>query len=310
MNAKYRALVYLEHDVDAFRVSERQLDLLKNQCSHIDFMRVRTDSQVENLLPDADIFVTWRFRENWYPLGKKLIAICTPAAGDEGIEKANWTTVPLHFGTFHGKIMAESLLAMITAFNRRFPQLLKNKDLKLYDRNILSPTRMLHGQHVVIIGYGHIGTTCAKVLKAFGCRISGVRRDISKANEFVDTLLKPEQLREVLPDADHVISILPANRSTDSLITYELFRAMKRSAYFYNIGRGNCCSESVLVKALEEQLIVGAGLDVFEKEPLPSESKLWSLPNVLIMPHGSAICREYLDCYFVDLAAELNAICT
>ena len=303
------ALVYLEHEVESFTVNDSQIAHLTHQLPNIKFSKVTTEEEVESKLSDTDIFITWKFKSPWYSRATGLKAIFTPAAGDDWIDHDRNFPVPVLNGTFHGTIMAESLLGMILHFNRRFGQLQINQLAKKYDRNVESPTPLLRGQHVLIIGYGKIGKTVAGILKTFNCKITGVKRTIHQSDKtHADLLITPEQLIECIGDADHVIAILPNDKSTDNIITADHFKAMKRSAFFYNIGRGNCYKESVITDALEKGLLAGAALDVFEKEPLPRESNLWEMPNVLIMPHASAICKEYLDTYFKELIFKITEL--
>lgn len=303
-----KALIYLEHDVAAFSINNRQFNSLKQRCPEIDFVKVHTHAEVDNHLCDSDIFITWQFIAPWYALGRRLKAIFTPAAGNDWIERDDKYFLSINNGTFHGRIMTESLLGMIFFFNRRFNQLIQNKTDKIYNRNIESSTSILRNQHVLIIGYGNIGKVIARTLNFFNCKITGVKQTISCEKEiYADQLITPDQLLAFLGSADHIVTILPKDNSTDNLLTLNHFKAMKRSSIFYNIGRGNCYKESDIVDALKKRYIAGAGLDVFETEPLPRESKLWDLPQVLILPHASAICKEYLDLYIDELAPKIMA---
>jgi len=301
--------VCLENDVKGFSVTDCQLESLRQKCPCVDIKRVVSDTELESIIDITDFIVTWKFKESWYRKAVNLRAIATPAAGNDWIAIDRNYPVPVINGTFHGAIMAESLLGMILFFNRRFDRLLENKSRHIYDRNILSPVNMLGREHVVIIGYGSIGRYAAKVLKTFNCRVTGVKRNISCVDKgSADSIISFDNLHEVLGDADHVVAILPNDKSTDDILTADHFVSMKRSAYFYNLGRGNCCREQTLVDALKKGHIAGAALDVFETEPLPDNSELWTIPSVFIMPHASAICRQYLDLYFDELAGKINAM--
>jgi phosphoglycerate dehydrogenase-like enzyme len=106
-------------------------------------------------------------------------------------------------------------------------------------------------------------------------------------------------------DADHVACVLPGDTGTDSLLDAAAFARMKRSAYVYNLGRGNAIDAQALVSALNSGQIAGAFLDVVPEEPLPADSPLWDVPNLYLTPHASAIQAEYLDLYFEELGPEL-----
>jgi phosphoglycerate dehydrogenase-like enzyme len=197
---------------------------------------------------------------------------------------------------------------MMLFFNRRFSALIDNKRKKVYDRNVQSSAPSLYGQHVLIIGYGTIGKRAGSVLSSLGCCVSGVKRSISGRSDMQAALYAFDMLPEIIGTADHIVTILPNDASTDNILRPEHFNLMKRSAFFYNIGRGNCYKEETLVNALTAGHIAGAGLDVFEKEPLPETSELWTMNNVFIMPHSSAICKQYLDFYIDELLEKLSSL--
>jgi phosphoglycerate dehydrogenase-like enzyme len=302
-----KALVYLVHEVESFTITDSQLACLIQKLPHIQFAKATSDEEVEKQISDSDLIITWQFKSHWYAQASHLKAIFTPAAGNDWIRRDSEYPVPVTNGTFHGTIMAESLLGLILFFNRRFSQLQRNQFAKNFDRNIESSTLLLRGQHILIIGFGNIGKSVAKILKAFNCKITGVKRRITAIDKtFADQLITPDDLIKKIGEADHVITILPNDKTTDNSITSDHFKAMKPSAIFYNIGRGNCYKESTLIDALEKGYIAGAALDVFEKEPLPKGSKLWELPNVFVMPHASAICKDYLDIYFEELIVKIK----
>jgi phosphoglycerate dehydrogenase-like enzyme len=119
-------------------------------------------------------------------------------------------------------------------------------------------------------------------------------------NPNVDRMITFDKLEDELPDADHVVFVLPGGVETDGIFTARHFNAMKPGAYLYNLGRGNCYREADLLIALKNGPLAGAGLDVFTEEPLSSSSPLWDQPNVLITPHSSAISREYIDLFIEE----------
>jgi phosphoglycerate dehydrogenase-like enzyme len=142
----------------------------------------------------------------------------------------------------------------------------------------------------------------AELLKALGAQVTGVKRStVGFENDpSAGRVVTFAKLNEELPMADHVVLVLPGGLETDELFTGQHFDRMKPGSYLYNLGRGNCYREELLVRALMNGPLAGAGLDVFHEEPLPTSSPLWKLPNALITPHASAISREYLDLYIEE----------
>ena len=138
---------------------------------------------------------------------------------------------------------------------------------------------------VVVVGLGDIGRHYAKMAKALGAYVIGVKRRSGECPEYVDELWLTEKVDEVLPRADVVFSVLPGTADTNHFYTLERFALMKPSALFINCGRGSAVSAETLERALNEKLIAAAAVDVTEVEPLPADSPLWKIPNLLITPH-------------------------
>jgi phosphoglycerate dehydrogenase-like enzyme len=121
----------------------------------------------------------------------------------------------------------------------------------------------------------------------YGMKVWGYKRTYEEVTE-VDRVFSETDFQEFLAKPDYIVITLPNTSKTFHLFDYDAFLTMKSSAVLINVGRGSIVDENSLVRALEEKLIGGAILDVFKKEPLPEESPLWSLPNVIITPHNSA----------------------
>ena len=151
-------------------------------------------------------------------------------------------------------------------------------------------TDTLEGKTLCIVGMGNIGRAVAERARPFGMRIVGVKRTVREddpAWQHADELHATERLNEALSEADHVAVTLPGTPETRHLVGSEAIGAMKQGAYFVNIGRGAAVDEGALVEALRYGHLSGAALDVFEVEPLPQESALWELPNVVVSPHST-----------------------
>ena len=158
---------------------------------------------------------------------------------------------------------------------------------------------------VAVVGLGDIGQAYARLVKAMGARVIGVKRRASNPPECVDELVMTQDLDSVLPRADVIMSVLPNTAATRYIYTAESFDHMKNSAIFINCGRGNAVSSEVLAQALLEGKIAAAAMDVAEVEPLPADSPLWRIENLVITPHISG--GFHLPATFeriVDIAAE------
>jgi phosphoglycerate dehydrogenase-like enzyme len=175
----------------------------------------------------------------------------------------------------------------------------------------------LRGSTLGIIGYGAIGRELARQAQALGMRVlaanrSGQRHPQRGFNEpgvgdpdgvIPEKMYATAQLKQMLPECDYVASAIPLTGETRHLLNAGTFAAMKKSAFFFNVGRGQVVDEAALVVALQQGQLAGAGLDVFEQEPLPPESPLWRLEQVIISPHVSGFTPRY-DARASELFAE------
>lgn len=147
-------------------------------------------------------------------------------------------------------------------------------------------TQELSGKTAGIVGLGHIGSEVARLAKAFRMNVIGCRR-ARRAVRYVDEIVPPEGLPALLAASDFVVLAVPLSSATERLIGKRELDAMRRDAWLINISRGRVVDEAALIDALQQRTIGGACLDVFEQEPLPPDSELWSLSNAIITPHNS-----------------------
>jgi phosphoglycerate dehydrogenase-like enzyme len=148
-------------------------------------------------------------------------------------------------------------------------------------------TEKLEGSQAVIFGVGSIGREIARLLKAVGIDITGVGRYGRQDDPVFGNILASSEARSVVANADWVIGVMPLTEQTKGFFGSLIFEAMKPTARFINVGRGQSVDEEALMAALSEGQIAGAMLDVFQHEPLPSDSPLWSVLNLMISPHMS-----------------------
>lgn len=163
----------------------------------------------------------------------------------------------------------------------------------------------LNTKTIGIVGLGHIGTEVARKAKAMGMRVLAIRRsaDSGPLPDYVDQMYPRERLLDLLSASDFVALCVPLTAETEKVIGEAELRAMRPSAFLINISRGGVIDEPVLIRALKEGWIAGAGLDVFAQEPLPPESELWDLPNLIMTPHTSST-SEYQTDRIVELFSE------
>ncbi len=189
--------------------------------------------------------------------------------------------------------ISEYVISLMLMFVKQVPSLFELKAKKEWRWMNFT---VLRSKTVGIIGLGSIGREVARLAKAFGMEVVATRRTAKQQTRarYVDQLLPPEQLHELLEKSDFVVLTLPLTFATSRLIGEQELSKMKSTAYLINISRGGIVDEDALIKTLEEKSIAGAGLDVFATEPLPLESRLWDLENVIISPHASGGMEDYM----------------
>ncbi|SHN07829.1 D-2-hydroxyacid dehydrogenase [Gracilibacillus kekensis] len=190
----------------------------------------------------------------------------------------------------HAFPISETIFALMLSLTRKIHTYVRQQQQKKWENADLKLE--IHQKTIGIIGVGEIGLETAKIAKAFGMKVLGVRYSGKEANH-VDRMYTQDQLSKVLPQCDYVVVTLPLTDETKGMFTATQFKQMKKSAFFINIGRGAIVKEQDLIEALDANKIAGAGLDVFAKEPLPDDSPLWEMENVIVTPHTAGATEQY-----------------
>ena len=189
----------------------------------------------------------------------------------------------------HGPQMSEVAILHMLALSRDFGAMVENQAQARWDR---WPQKLLHGKTAVIVGVGSISEALAMRCKAFDMRVVGVSDSRTQAPGF-DVISRRENLHQAASEADFLIVLAPLTAATRHMIDAGVLRAMPRHAYLVNIARGAVVDEAALVEALRDGRIAGAGLDVFDREPLAADSPLWRMRNVVITPHVGGLSDVY-----------------
>jgi phosphoglycerate dehydrogenase-like enzyme len=210
----------------------------------------------------------------------------------------------------HATPIAEYVFASILAFNRRVPRMLHYQSRREWPQGRwnLFASPELRGSTLGIVGYGSIGREVGRIARCFGMRVVATKRSVSQMRDvgyavqglgdregvLLDEAFPPDRLSEMLGLCDYVVVAVPLTPETRKLIGEAELRAMKPSAYLVNISRGGTVDEGLLLRALQEGWIAGAGLDVFEEEPLSPDSPLYDLEHVILSPHvaGFTLCYD------------------
>jgi phosphoglycerate dehydrogenase-like enzyme len=188
--------------------------------------------------------------------------------------------------------IAEDIIAKILVLNRNVKKYIDNMKTGTWEPDFSDPE--IHGSTIGLIGTGSIAIEFAKRIKSFETKVLGYRRS-SKPQEFFDEIhTGVEGLDHILKVSDYIVLAVPLNEDTKNMIDYSKLKLMKKDALLINIARGEVVVQDDLIKALNEKLIRGAGLDVFVPEPLPKDNQLWKMNNVYITPHCSASSTKFI----------------
>jgi len=209
----------------------------------------------------------------------------------------------------HATPIAEYVFASMLAWSRRLPRMLHYQNRREWPKGRweLFVGQELRGSTLGIVGYGSIGREVGRIGKCFGMRVVAAKRSVGEMRDaghriqgtgdpegqMLDRIYPPERLGEMLTECDYVVISLPLTNETQNLFGEEELRAMKPNAYLVNVSRGGIVDELALIRALQEGWIAGAGLDVFEKEPLLPGSPLYGLDNVILSPHVAGFSPHY-----------------
>lgn len=186
--------------------------------------------------------------------------------------------------------VAHTAVAAVLALGRKFPVQALAQQTRIWKQMMDDPALVdLTGQTAMVVGLGSIGTQIAKFLTALGLRVIAVSHDAAKHQALLgmacEAVFDYSNFKAHVSKADYVVLACPLTLATKNLVNADVLRSMKPSAYFVNVGRGESVVEADLISALQKKTIAGAFLDGFEIEPLPLESPLWTMPNVMFSSH-------------------------
>jgi phosphoglycerate dehydrogenase-like enzyme len=307
-------LDFTEDQLQKLRAVDPDLVIEQRSCSSLDEVSGALDERTEVLcgwgsLPD-DISAAANLQ--WVQVASAGVnGLLDHSIMRNGIMLTNASGI-------HATWIAEYVLAMMVNLIRRWHQLLYLKWGHAWplERGFASGDGEIWGKTIGIVGYGSVGREVARLCRSCGMRVLAVKRDPGDLQDYgyclpgrgdtkgciPEAVDGPEGLTEMLPQCDYVLISAPLTRATEGLIGSTELAAMKSTAYFINIARGELVDERALVEALQQGWIAGAALDVFSQEPLPPANPLWEVPNVIMTPHISGASPFYND-YLADLFA-------
>ena len=280
--------------------SEEQWDKIRRTCTQsapqLEVRATRDKDEIATLLEDIEVAVG-SFPRDLLAQAPNLRWFQQWGAGADWLLKypdaARHPFALTNVSGIHAVPISEHILALMLAFAKGLPGAMRDQTQHTWRQASERSIFELAGKTVLLVGVGAIGARTAKLANALGMRVWGVRRDPLKGVEHVERMGSNDDLRDLLPEVDFVVLTVPLTEETRHMFSADEFRAMKDSGYLINIGRGDTVNEADLIHALEEKQIAGAGLDVFEEEPLPENSPLWEIENAIVTAHYSGDTPHY-----------------
>jgi len=269
----------------------------------IDYPDERPDRDVESLVKQAEVVIATRIPHSLGGRAPRLRWLQFTSAGVDHLWKPwldDGRVIVTSAKSIHSYPMAEFALGAMLFFAKGFRRLLTQQVARQYQKFLVAE---LLGKSVAFVGVGEIGGMVAERARQFGMRTLGVRRHGGRPHQAFDEIYSEANWHDALGKADYVVNSLPLTDSTRGKFNAAAFAVMKPDAIFVNVGRGKTVVEADLAQALSNGRIGGAALDVFEQEPLPADSPLWAMDNVLISPHMAADTPLYID-RFMDVLCD------
>ncbi len=284
-------------------VTEKHLQRMRQAVPGCEFIVVNDGTKIDQLAHDADALILWP------SMKPEVVSFCKKAPNLKwlhlfiaGVDmflqseagRINRYRLSCTKG-IHGYPISEHVLSYLLAATRQLPASLGNQAKRVWDfEGIGGASRELSTLTAGVIGLGGIGLEVARKCKLMDMTVIGLKRTPIES-QWLDECLDPAGLDRLLEKSDFVILCLPLTDKSRHLIGRREFKRMKKGAWLVNIARGGVVDQDALVEALGAQEIAGAALDVTEPEPLPADSPLWSMNNVIITPHTAAQSPQYMD---------------
>ncbi len=295
-----KLLIVVHHRLDLWNVPEWFGERLRVEFPQLQIAQHSSYDGIAADLRDAEIIFTLSLRPEQFAGTRNLRWIHAPSAAVHQLlfaELVNSDVVVTNSREVHGPVVAEHVMALIFALAKKIPQAVELQQKHVWGQETIwkqgAHPREIAGATLGLIGLGSIGSRVARMASALGMRVIAVREHVEKGSpEGVEAVFAPSALDEVLQQSDFVVLAAPLIDATKGLINAGRLAVMKPEACLINVGRGAQVDEAALVDALRAERIAGAALDVFEREPLPSDSPLWDAKNLLITPHTAGLTEK------------------
>ena len=309
-----KLLILLQHRLNLWTVPGWFSDRLRTEFPQLEVVHLNSYAGAEAELRDAEIALMLSLRPEQFAVAKHLRWIHSPAAAVHELmlpELVKSDVIVTNARDVHAPVVAEHVIALVFALAKALPQAVRLQQKREWGQEAIwnGPTRPreIAGATLGLVGLGSIGRAVARHASALGMRVIAAReRPEQETPEGVQQVFASAQIDLLLEQSDFVVLAAPQTPATRGLMNENRFACMKPSAYLINVGRGPLIDEAALQRALRDHKIAGAALDVFDQEPLPSDSPLWDLDNLLITPHTAGLAEKLWDRQYVLFAENLR----
>ncbi|MGB9105155.1 MAG: D-2-hydroxyacid dehydrogenase [Terriglobales bacterium] len=309
-----KILIVVYHPFELWQAPPWFSERLRQDFPGVEVVQRKEYGGIEDDLRDADIAITWSLRPEQFRAARKLRWIHSPAAAVHALlipEIVASDVVVTNARDVHGPVVAEHAIALVLALAKRLPSAFRYQQESTWAQDQIwreSPhPREIAGATLGLVGLGSIGLETAKRAAALGMKVIAVREHADKPHHAcVSKVFVPNELDEMLRVSDYVVLAAPLTPRTRAPINRDRLLQMKPDAYLINVSRGALIDQVSLLDALGQHRIAGAALDVFEKEPLPPDSPLWKMANVVITPHTAALTDKLWERHYVLISENLR----
>jgi phosphoglycerate dehydrogenase-like enzyme len=308
-----KLLIALYHRFELWQMPEWFSERLRREFPQLEVVHLPNYDRVTEEIADADIAISWSLRGEQIKAAKKLRWIHSTAAAVHQLmtpELRASDIVVTNARDVHGPVVAEHAIALAFALAKRLPQAAKYQQQKHWAQHDLwyseAPPRELNSATMTIIGMGGIGKPLAKLAKSLGMRVIGVREHAERGSELADVTYAFSEIDRALSEGDFIVLAVPVTPKTHHLMNAARLAQLKPGAYLINVGRGILIDEDALAQALAARSFAGAALDVTTEEPLPPESPLWQMENILITPHIAGLTERMWERHYAHYTENLR----
>lgn len=296
---KINVVIALSHDVQPYSIVKEEVAVHPRLADRVNIIRSSSRDHLLQLIPIADAILCWSLPPDIFASAKRLKWISFASAGVDSALFPELLASDIIITTVsgvHTVPAGEHAIAMMLAFARGLVPAIRNSADKRWGRSEIVPHIFeLHGLTVGILGLGHIGKGVARLARALGMKVLGC--DLSGISEeaVVDEIYFPGDMEEFLPKLDFLVVALPLTQETRGMIGTHELALVPSSAYIINISRSRIVDDDALLERLRSGKLAGAGLDVFDTEPLPADSPFYKMGNVIVTPHVAGVTPKYWE---------------